>query len=639
MRYWPAADRPGLYDRAVGTRQDVSAVPPQGGYLAKQCPVRAQQEVIRPGQPLPVPPVLAHRFADGRRFEAGVVAALMALHPGAVLVTAADRDERAAATVAAMRAGAPVIAGGRLPADLAGRRVGEPDLLVAARGPGYRAVDIKHHRCLDPGPGGLPALCAPLGRLAVEAAAADPASSARKRRDDLLQLAHYQRMLEAAGLAPPAGPLGERLGGIIGVDGVVTWYDLDAPIWQVTAPPGRARRRSTMAVYDFEFGFRLDILAVAAAHRADPGVALLVVPVRIAECAECPWWSCCGPVLAAGSGDVSLLPGVGWRAWRIHRDHGVTSRAALAALDHRTAALVAAGADLRPLTGALGSMPDGTPVRDVIGGRKRKQLGLLAAAGVRTLGDARSLSARTAAYSDQPLGSLPEQIDLARAALGPAPAYRRRGVTRVRVPRGDVEVDIDMENTADGVYLWGALVTGSPGGTDGYHPFCTWEPLAGAAEAELFARFWAWLAGLRADAAAAGLTFRAYCYNAAAENTQMRRIGAAAGLAAEVGSFTGSAAWVDLLRVFEAQLITGGPAGLKQVAALCGHAWEVADPGGGESMIWYGRAVDAGAPAAARSARDWLLAYNRGDVEATRALRAWLAASGTACPPVEDLGP
>jgi len=220
----------------VVIRHDVSAVPPQGGYVAKQCPVRAQWDLIRPGDPLPPSPLLARRLERGRHFEAEVVARLLALHQGACTVAGTDRAGREAATVGAMKAGAPVILGGRLPADLAGRRVGEPDLLVpAAGGDGYRPVDIKQHRCLDAGAGGLPALCSPLDRLSWEAAEADPGRRARKRKDDLLQLAHYQRMLEAAGMASA----GARMGGIIGVDGVVTWYDLDAADWLTPSAGGR----------------------------------------------------------------------------------------------------------------------------------------------------------------------------------------------------------------------------------------------------------------------------------------------------------------------------------------------------------------------------------------------------------------
>lgn len=639
----------------MAPRYDVSEVPPQGGYLAKQCPVRAQWELIQPCDPLPVSRVLERRLAAGRRFEAEVVARLLPLHPDACMVAEPDRAEREAATVAAMKAGVPVIVGGRLPADPDGRRVGEPDLLVAAAGSGYRPVDVKHHRCLDAGDAGLPALCSGLDRPAWEAARLTPDSSARKRRDDLLQLAHYQRMLEACGMAAPDG----RHGGIIGVDGVVTWYDLDAPVWQTPSASGRMKQRTTMDVYDFEFTFRLDVLAAAGRHQADPQAGLLVVPVRIGECAECPWWSWCGPVLEAGSGDVSLVPGVGWREWRIHRDHGVTSRAGLAALDHRTAALVAAGADLRPVIAALGEMPDDTPLPEVVGGRRKAQLRRLAAAGIHTLGDTRVLAPGTAAYSDAPMRDLPEQIDLARAALGSSPAYRRRGVTRVRVPRGDIEVDVDMENIETGVYLWGAMLSAGPGRAgerDGYHPFCTWQPLTRDTEAELFGRFWAWLTGLRRNAAAAGLVFRAYCYNAAAENTQMRRIAAAAGLADEVAAFIGSGQWVDLMRVFGNQLITGGPAGLKRAAGLSGFTWDVEDPGGGESMLRYDRAVgcpvtgpagshgqgpgcgEAG-PAETAAARDWLLTYNRNDVEATRALREWLEHAASDCPSVAGLGP
>ena len=136
----------------MATRSDVSAVPLQGGYVAKQCPVRAQWDALEPCERLPHPAALERRLARGREFEARIVAEIAGHQPGATILTSQDRDSRAereAATLTAIAAGASVIVGGRLPADQAGRRVGEPDLLVAAAGSGYRAVDIKHHRSLD----------------------------------------------------------------------------------------------------------------------------------------------------------------------------------------------------------------------------------------------------------------------------------------------------------------------------------------------------------------------------------------------------------------------------------------------------------------------------------------------------------
>jgi predicted RecB family nuclease len=193
----------------------------------------------------------------------------------------------------------------------------------------------------------------------------------------------------------------------------------------------------------------------------------------------------------------------------------------------------------------------------------------------------------------------------------------------------------------EGVYLWGALVTDRTGRAalpTGYHPFATWQNLTPGAEAALFARFWQWLTKLRRTAANAGLAVRAYCYNAAAENTQLQRIAAATGPAEDVAAFIESPQWVDLYRVFTTQLLTGTGAGLKEIAALCGFTWQVEDPGGAESMIRYDQAVAAGDHPAGRSARDWLLTYNRGDVEATRALRDWLDHHATDSPPIETLG-
>jgi predicted RecB family nuclease len=283
---------------------------------------------------------------------------------------------------------------------------------------------------------------------------------------------------------------------------------------------------------------------------------------------------------------------------------------------------------------ALDLSPDDTPVPAVIGARRQAQSARLAAAGITTLGDARELCPHTASYSDQPMSDLPQQIDLARAVLGTRPAYRRRGIGQVRVPRGDVEVDIDMENTADGVYLWGALVTPRSGWTGtaaGYRGFRAWEPMSGEVESGLFAEFWAWLSELRAGVAAAGLTFRGYCYNASAENAQLRRIAADRGLADEVAAFIGSDEWVDLYRVFDSQIVTGRPIGLKHVAPLAGFSWQVADPGGDESMVRY----DAAA-AGDQRAREWLLTYNKNDTQATLALREWLDDPAGDCPPIES---
>jgi predicted RecB family nuclease len=108
-------------------------------------------------------------------------------------------------------------------------------------------------------------------------------------------------------------------------------------------------------------------------------------------------------------------------------------------------------------------------------------------------------------------------------------------------------------------------------------------------------------------------------------------------LSPEIKEFLDSDEWIDLLKVFDSQLITGAGVGLKVVAPLAGYSWAVDDPGGQESMIRYDAAVGAAAEAEREQARDWLLAYNRSDVEATLALREWLDREGRAFPSIEDV--
>ena len=601
----------------MATRYEASGVPLQGGYVAKQCPVRAQNDTLQPAAPIPPDPFTQRLFANGNAFEVEIFAELVASHADAVVITEHGTDAEAA-TLAAMHRGAPLIVGGRLPSDQVGRRVGRPDLLVAAADGGYRAADVKWHQNLEPANGKaseLPGLCSSLAAASREAAVVDEEYVAKKKQDDVLQLAHYQRMLETLGMQANDG----RWGGIIGTERRVVWYDLDAPIWRTSSSTQNTKLRSTMERYDFEFDFRLDVVAVAERHKRDPSVALLTVPVKIGECDSCPWWDYCRPQLEDPPGDVSLLPRIGWTQWKVHRDHGVTNRAELAALDPRTARLVAGGIDVAAL---MQLAPDVEPA-DVLRGRA---LELLASEGIVTASDLQGLCARTASYSDVGFGALPTHIDLARAALGPEPVYRKRGVSTVTIPRADVEVDVDMENTELGCYMWGSYVTDRSNtniAQTGYRAFATWESLTPTAEADNSLRFWQWLMNIRQRCHDAGLTFAAYCYNASAENTYLRRLAIAReALAGEIENFIASDEWVDILKEWDSQLITGGSSSLKQVAPLAGFHWSVDDAGGGESMLKHDLAADGD-----DAARDWLLTYNRGDVEATLAVREWMAAT------------
>jgi predicted RecB family nuclease len=213
--------------------------------------------------------------------------------------------------------------------------------------------------------------------------------------------------------------------------------------------------------------------------------------------------------------------------------------------------------------------------------------------------------------------------------------YRNRGVSAVAVPRADVEVDVDMENTERGCYLWGTYVIDRSKNNlaeTGYRAFATWEPLTPEAEADNSLQFWQWLMDIRRRCHDAGMTFAAYCYNAGAENTYLRRLAIAEeAIAEDIERFIASDEWVDMLKEWDSQLITGGSSSLKHVAPLVGFHWDVDDVGGEESMLRYDVAADGD-----QVAQDWLLKYNRGDVEATLAVREWMTA--TVVPGINESG-
>lgn len=615
-------------------RYDFSAIGLLDSYAAKQCPVRVQLDVLQPGKPVPMAEDALLRIEQGNEFESSVVATLQSLAgPGWVFVDEVElsADERRAATVRALGAQVPVIVGANLAADFEEKRSGKPDMLVRHE-VGYVPIDIKHHMTLDgfgPGPPSLVSeLCTPFPDAAWE----DPLWQRRRHKGDALQLAHYRRMLEAAGHSAA-----EALGGIIGKEGRLVWYRLDEPLWTTAAESGgkKQKKRTTLEVYDFEFDFRRDIAAIAQTHLTDPDVDLLVEPVLCPDCAACPWRDVCQDTLFAGSGDASLLPGVSYRQWRALRNVGVTDRSGVAGLDLPTAELLVAGVDATWWLDAASAIDPQTPVGQ-LRPNARKQIATLDELGIATAAD-------VVDYIDPQTAQLdrwaPAAIVNARAAVGPAAVYRLPGGV-AGIPRADIEIDVDMENTNDGVYQWGVVVTDRAATglvATGYRAFITWDPITPEVEQRVFAEFWNWLNDVRHRAAASGHGVRAYCWHENAENTQMLRITAAdADRAAEVRSFIDSSDWVDMLQVFRAGWTTGGSTGLKKIAPLAGFEWDVDDPGGGVSMLYHAWATDPDHPRHAE-ARQWLLDYNRGDVEATLAIREWLDGSDfPEVPPAPD---
>lgn len=627
----------------------MSEVPPQGSYTSKRCPQRLQLDVLHPCEPLPASAFISMLADEGKNFESDIFERLAAGTPGAVVIDGSlSRSEREAATIAAMDNRLPLVIGGRLPVDRMALRAGEPDLLVrsdaiphGAAEDGYLPVDIKHHKTVDvtteEDEDGV--LISELDMLFTGSTEFDPSIEARWLRPDLLQLAHYQRLLESCGRDSRPG----RWGGIVGREERLVWYDLDLPHWNpseyIEDPPEHLL--STMEVYDVEFAYRLSVIDASLVHVEDPTSPLLAEPIAVKECDGCGWQDWCFTQMEE-SGDLSLLPGITVAKRRKYHARGVTTLRELASLDSASARLIAAGVDLAYLEERARTANSSTPVTELLASRP-KQAERLVEERIETVADLGRLDPVTARFGDAGLSDLPQQLDNARARIGPSPAYRRRGVHQVVVPRADVEVDVDMESVNEGCYLWGTLlnVRGDAGPESStFVPFSSWNPDIAVGELEAFLSFWEWFSDLRREAARRGVTFLAYCYHQGAENGQLRRLSALCGLEEDVDDFIRSEQWVDLLPIVKNQLITGLQSyGLKTVAPLTGFSWREEDVGGVLAMVRYFEATADGDAEMRAAAQQWILEYNEDDVHATAALRDWLDQCASLLPSIEEAAP
>ncbi|KLO26507.1 nuclease RecB family protein [Mycolicibacter heraklionensis] len=542
-----------------------------GGYPAKQC-ARVTHNEFAPGTPEPAPPRpdLESLRTAGIEFEERVLDELRARYGDSERLLLLDADlsraERQRRTVAAMTAGVAVISGGRLP-DVHGRR-GLPDVLVRHQD-GYLPVDIKNHRTVASAKRAdvkISTLPAP-DRWLSHPGYSDHGA---RWRDDVMQLAHYTRMLQELGFH-----CGVNRGGIIGSSDLtdllgeslgITWYDLEAEniVTYSASDPKRRKSRSALQRYDHEFAFRLDVARAAAAGRE------LVRPYRISDCATCAWFDYCATVV--GDDDASFAIETGHltvREWQyLYRhcgDGAVLSVAQLAAVD---------------------------------------------------------VDAHVEAFRLQSVGTKMPQDRLANAVRRARMSctgidFETHEPASPTVPSADIEVDFDIEWDDHGrIYQWGLRIRdGQDDTTARYRPVVSFDPLDEAAEAELAAEFASRMQQLRSRAAREGKSLQVFHWHHP-EITSTRRF-------AEVEQALDGLTY-DLRKWFDATFFARTSSSIKQVAGFFGFRWEVDDAGGLASQGAIETARGNGPHADA--ARQWCLSYNECDVAAQAAIRDGLRA-------------
>ncbi|GIG73958.1 recombinase RecB [Planosporangium flavigriseum] len=534
-----------------------------GGYAAKTCPRATHNEydITVPRPEVEVSPELQRLFDLGRDFENDVFAQWIGLdNDGLVDLRDYDHDkyEHIDATLRAMEYGVPVILGGRLPDDPDGGRTGKPDILLRETdGPGYHPADVKAHFVLDKRETGGLVTCLHAPALANATALSD--HGLRYREPDLLQLAHFWRMLEVCGYQAES-PYGAICGNDQSEDPLLAWYDLTEPLFRTFSRSQGAVKRSALERYDHEHGFRLDVAKAAVQRKGsvdDPEP--LVVPIGQQECDECVWASVCVDMLPASDLSGGLRGALSVREYAALRDAGIGTIEQLAAKS------------------AEDLLTDGY------------------------LQDTAHLTRRAS--------RLRQAIISAQLARDDA-VLRVKPETTIDLPKADIEIDLDIEWSADNqVYLWGALLTSE----DDSRYVSFFDPAA--VEADLARRCLAWLRDIVTSAREQGRSLLVFHYSHA-ERTHARRI-----LSEEDWILD---SWVDLLPYVRDSIDSRYGHGLKVVAYHgAGFSWRDEDPGGRQSQIWYEQAVHGDAAAAAR-----LLAYNEDDVRASLAVRRWLRGIG-----------
>ncbi|WP_168207640.1 TM0106 family RecB-like putative nuclease [Microlunatus elymi] len=575
-----------------------------GAYAARSCAVKTHN-AFDPTSPAPVREIdeaLAEIFEGAEQFEDAVISRLAAAACGRVidlrLADGLPAHVQSGACAEAMAGGAELIVGGLLPLDGEHHRSGRPDVLVRGEDqadgrPGYHPALIKMHKIHErkkPTRSPRPNASLLLSRFdapAPEHADEVPGYGFRlsSRDSDLIQLAHYRRMLQDLGWSAPGRPYA----GLVGTDDwmggqdLITWMDLAEPLLRTFSRTGESgwTARSALERYDHEHAFRVDVAKIASQQgKNGSSPRPLVQPIVTDECNRCPWWDHCRSQLA--DDDVSLRIGKGAldvREIATLRAHGISTVSDLA------------GVDLDQLFGWY--LPE---VTHRAGAEERL---------------------RQAAHRAKLITT---GIEFERITSGP-----------IEVPGAEVEIDFDIETTVDGcIYLWGFRShRGSSADTDHgrpadgvYHPFAAFDDLDADGERALAVRALSWLR----QQAEVNPSIRVYHYSGF-EPAALRRL-ADAHPDEEILSWAVDFAeqyFCDLLPLVKENFFGVNGVGLKPVATgAAGFNWRDDDAGGLNSTRWFVDAVHADSAEQRELARARVLNYNEDDVIATAMVRAWL---------------
>jgi len=524
---------------------------------------------------------------DRRRNEAEelrrqLLAELAAHHPDAVTATSYQHTEEL------LRSGCPLILQPRL-SDREARRTTTVNTFIRVGRSNdqflYAPLVIKNHELTEASTArhlleGTTQRILPTEAVQVEGLGLR--STATVRRDALL-LCGALRILQSYGAADAS-----CRGAVIDRSRRLWWLDLTSE----TLP------KSNLSAYDALFAERIEVLQGVDRWTREGG-EFPTAPYWHRDCLNCQFAEHCEAELTAKD-DVSLTRFTSRDQQALLRSHGIETRRQLA--------------DLNP----------------VVARNTRKNA---------VLDDEAAVEQRLAVSIER----LEELIYRARAHVV-GTSLRIVAPNDVHCPRGDVEIDVDMESYNDATYLWGAYVTvrvPTEGVPEGYRAFVEWGDLNDESEAKIFADFWEWFQDIRRRCQEQGRSLTAYCFWAQAENGAMTRAvrtplpGGPTMSDLEAFWTQTPPEWIDLHEQAKNQIQTEGPLGLKLLATATGFSWRDENPSGEASMTWYETAVRDSSEEALAS-RTRILEYNEDDCRATLALREWLCGPARQLPHRDD---